>query len=516
LLASTLSGLALLTVAWPLTHMSVAAFGEDENTQRLSVVIELEENFTLAEAEVEMEHYERYFTERKADYGFDHIANRFDPRGGRISLYWDGSRSREQHKAVEDDVRKSLVPRPGHRMRLWSDESGSNERNKNIVTFRLVGPDSEELARLGEEAVRLLERVDGLTGISQPDNQGQSQLRVQFDSDLAQGFGISPDTALQNIAWALRGWQLPRYQEQGREVPLIIEYDDEEVAGLDTLRELEIYAQDSAVPLSSFAQFAFARGERRIERRNGQTSFTIQARVQDTMRQKELSEAGYAALRGLELPRGYAIGEEDLVAQRQEQELQTLLFALVLGLLLSYIVMAILFESLLLPFAVMFTVPYAMLGAFWTLYVTRTPMDSVGWIGMIILGGVVAKNGIVLVDCVQRLRDGGLERSAAVLQGGALRLRPVLMTALATVLGLVPMAVAEPPSDGIDYRALATLLAGGLSVTTIFTLWVVPLAYTLSDDAWNAVGLWVRTVLHVVNARRAGADHLAGEPTSLS
>ena len=238
------------------------------------------------------------------------------------------------------------------------------------------------------------------------------------------------------------------------------------------------------------------------------------------MRQKELSDAGYAALQGLELPRGYALGAEDLVGQRQEEELKELLYALLLGLLLSYIVMAILFESLLLPFAVMFTVPYAMLGAFWTLYLTETPMDSVGWIGIIILGGVVAKNGIVLVDCVQRLRDDGMPRREAVLRGSALRLRPVLMTALATVLGLIPMAVAEPASDGIDYRALATLIAGGLSVTTVFTLWVVPLAYTLCDDLWRAIGAAVGGSLHLFVARRRAravplAAHLA-EPTSLS
>lgn len=500
-----LYGAALLSVLWPVTHMSVAAFGEDENTQRMNVMIELEDNFTLAQAEVEMEYYEHFFTERQAQYGYDHLANRFDPRSGRISLYWNGTRSREQHQEVERDIRTNLAARAGHTVRFGGDEGAANERNKNMVTFRLVGPDSEELARLGQQAAKLLERVPGLSSVSLSEGEGQSQVRVQFDSDLAQGFGIAPNAALENIAWALRGWQLPRYQEEGREVPLIIEYDEQDVAGLGTLRDLEIFNGTSSVPLSSFASFEFARGERRIERRNGQTSFSVQARVEDPMRQKELSDAGYAALQGLELPRGYALGAEDLVGQRQEAELKELVYALLLGLLLSYIVMAILFESLLLPFAVMFTVPYAMLGAFWTLYLTKTPMDSVGWIGIIILGGVVAKNGIVLVDCVRRLRDGGLDRREAVLRGSALRLRPVLMTALATVLGLIPMAVAEPASEGIDYRALATLIAGGLSVTTVFTLWVVPLAYTLCDDLWRAIGSAVSASLHLFVARRRAA-----------
>jgi multidrug efflux pump subunit AcrB len=458
--ASILAVLVVASVVWPCTHMTVGAFGEDDNTSRLSVQVDLEENFTLAESEHEMSYYEDFFQARKDRFHFDHLANRFDPRSGRISLYWDKALPRDQYNEVEREVRETLVARPGHRVRLARDEGANVDRSKTMVSFRLVGPDSEELEHLGELAVAELEKIPGLSGVTVPDTAAQSQVRVALDSDLAQGFGISPQTALQNIAWALRGWQLPRYQEEGREIPLIIEYDDEQVAGLETLKDLDVFTGSSTVPLSSFAQFSFARGTRSIHRRNGQTSFTIEARVDDPLRQKELSDAGYTLLKGLDLPRGYSVGEEDLVSSRQQEEFGQILFALGLALVLAYIVMAILFESFLLPFAVMFTVPYGIVGSLWTLYVTQTAMDSVGWIGMVILVGVVVKNGIVLIDCIQRLRDEGVERAQAVLQGSAMRVRPVLMTAIATVMGLIPMALQEPASEGIDYRALATWRRG--------------------------------------------------------
>lgn len=486
ILASLAAFLAALSAAWPQTHMHVTPFGEDENTGRLSVFVELEENFTLAEAEQEMSHYEEFFAERRDKYRYDHLADRFDLRSGRITLYWDIGLARDEYKAIEREVRENLVARPGHRLRFGGEDQ-VDARDKNVVTFRMVGPDSEQLGRIGERAIKTLETIPGLHGVQTRENEAQSQVRVVFDSDIAQGFGITPNAALQNIAWALRGWQLPRYQEEDREIPLIIEYDDQQVAGLGTLRDLDVFGGQSAVPLSSFAQFQFAHGERAIERRNGQTSYTITARVDDPLRQKELSDAGYAALKSLDLPRGYSVGEEDLVGTRQEQELTEILFAFALAMVLAYIVMAILFESFLLPFTVMFTVPYGMVGAFWTLYLTGTAMDSVGWIGVIILVGVVVKNGIVLIDCVQRLRDEGIERSEAVLRGCALRVRPVLMTALATVIGLIPIMIAEPASEGIDYRALATCVAGGLAVSTVFTLWVVPLAYVLFDDFTKAI-----------------------------
>ena len=506
LAASCLAGLVLLSQLWPQTHMNVAAFGQEGNTSRLNVAIDLEENFTLAQSEGEMEHYERWFLARKSAWAFDHIANRFDTRSGRITLYWDNAVPRERYDALERSVREELVARPGHRVRLWSDEGEADERSRNVVTFRLVGPSSEELERIGERAIDILERVPGLSSVSVPEGAAQSQVRVVFDDDVAQGLGVSAQTALQNIAWALRGWMLPRYQEEGREVPLIIEYDSEKVAGLDTLKELDIWNGESSVPLSTFSHFQFAQGSRSIQRRGGQTTYTLQARVDDTLRQKELSDAGYVALQQLDLPRGYSIGEEDLVGRRQEQEFQELFKALLLAMVLSYIVMAVLFESLLMPFVVMFTVPYAIVGAFWTLYLTGTAMDSVGYIGIIILVGVVAKNGIVLIDCVQRLRVAGQSRTDAVLNGSALRIRPVLMTALTTVMGLIPMALQEPASDGIDYRALATCVAGGLSVSTILTLWVVPLAYVLCDDLAQILILQAkRAIAQLTVRRRAGA-----------
>jgi HAE1 family hydrophobic/amphiphilic exporter-1 len=168
--------------------------------------------------------------------------------------------------------------------------------------------------------------------------------------------------------------------------------------------------------------------------------------------------------------------------------------------------MGILFESLLLPFSVLFTIPLAIVGSLWTLYLTGTAMDSVGWIGIIILIGVVVNNGIVLIDRIHGLRAEGMDRSQAVLVGTVQRVRPILMTALTTVIGLLPMTIAEPPSDGIDYRALATCVAGGLTVSTFFTLWVVPLAYTLFDDLGHALSEQVRWALRP--ARRARAARI--------
>jgi HAE1 family hydrophobic/amphiphilic exporter-1 len=149
---------------------------------------------------------------------------------------------------------------------------------------------------------------------------------------------------------------------------------------------------------------------------------------------------------------------------------------------LVFLLMGILFESFVLPVSVLFTIPFAVVGSYWTLWLSGTALDSVGWIGIIVLVGVVVNNGIVLVDRITQLRREGVERFTAVVEGCAQRVRPILMTALTSVCGLIPMALSEPRGESIDYRALATCVAGGLTASTLFTLWVVPLAYTLIDD----------------------------------
>jgi HAE1 family hydrophobic/amphiphilic exporter-1 len=313
-------------------------------------------------------------------------------------------------------------------------------------------------------------------------------VRLQIDREAAATYGVTSNAAIQSLTWALRGAALPRFQDVDRELPLIIEYDEEEVAGLDTIRDLSVFTATSVVPLSAFGEIEFQPGAGQIHRWNGKITFNIQARVKDPSRQMELVKAGYAALQALELPRGFSLGMDDSAVTRQAEEVNELTNALLLSVVLIFLLMGILFESLLLPISVLTTIPFAILGALWTIYLTGTTMDTVGFIGLIILVGVVVNNGIVLIDKIHRSRGSTANRTEAVLAGSAARVRPILMTALTTVFGLLPMALGEATNNGIDYRALATCVAGGLVISTFFTLWIVPLAYTVMDDLTHILG----------------------------
>lgn len=487
--ATALSILCVLSVVIPVQHMKVAAFGQDENRTRYAFQVVLEDNFTLAQASAEMQRYEDLLEPRRAEYGFDHLAARFSRTGGQIRLFFDHPQSKQHFERLTRELEHGLPRFPGHKLSFSESDSGGGggggAPQAREVSFLLQGPSSEELARLAPEAAALLAGVPGLSSVAPPLENERRQVRLELDQELAQKLGVNSQAALQNVAWALRGFQLAPFQEPGREVPLIIEYDGTGDAGLSTLRRLEIFNGQSAVPLSSIATLGFEEGQRTIYRHNGQATLTLRAKLDNPANAQEAYRSGLRALEALDLPRGFAVARQDSVLERQEAEMSTLLAALGLALVLVFIVMAITFESLLLPLAIIGTVPlYAGVGAYWTLYLTGTAMNSVGWIGIIILVGVAVRNGVVLIDRIQQLRDEdpALERSAAVIEGAHNRVRPILMTTLTAVLGLIPMALTEPPGESIDYRALATCIAGGLSVSAVLTLWVVPLAYTLLDD----------------------------------
>ncbi|MFT7540815.1 MAG: multidrug efflux pump subunit AcrB [Gammaproteobacteria bacterium] len=484
LMATFLAVLAFLSILIPMSAVELTPFGSDASNDSIDFRVEYNANLLLGEALDEAMVYEEFLETKRDEWGFAHWSSRVDNSDVRFTLHWEELREKEEADATLRDLRAEVPQISGHTLKFYDgDDAGSTSRE--FAFFSIQGPEARELEALGQEAVRILKGVPGILEVSTSLEDAPDQISVQIDRDLAQGFEVTADTIQQSISWVLRGFPLPRFQEGGRDVPFLIEFDSEEIAGIPTLRDLSVFRPGGdSVPLSSFANLGFEKASRSIERRDGRITFPLIAKVEDPIRILAITRAGEEALAtGLTLPRGFSLGSEDSAIRRQQQETSQLMQAMWLGVVLVFLLMAVLFESLLLPFSVLFTVPFAVAGAWWTLLITGIPMDTVGWIGMIILAGVVVNNGIVLIDRIHCLRATGIARAAAVIQGCAQRVRPVMMTALTTVCGLFPMIIAPaPPGDAIDYRALATIVAGGLIASTVFTLWVVPLAYTVLDD----------------------------------
>jgi len=192
--------------------------------------------------------------------------------------------------------------------------------------------------------------------------------------------------------------------------------------------------------------------------------------------------------------------------EQQEQQNQQMIVNLLLALALIYLVMAALFESIAHPIAILMSIPFALFGAVWFDFLTGTPFGLMSQIGLLILMGIVVKNGIVLVDHVNQLRREGLGRADAIIQGGRERLRPILMTAATAILGLVPLAAGNSGIGGAYYYPLARTVIGGLTTSTILTLVILPFIYTLVDD----VAVWLQQVWRLGTAAGARAPAATG------
>ena len=197
----------------------------------------------------------------------------------------------------------------------------------------------------------------------------------------------------------------------------------------------------------------------------------------------------------LSLPRGYE-WEEASASVETRGQLDEIMQAVPLVVVLLFLMMGVLFESVIVPGAILITIPFAIFGAFWTLFLCGGTFDVMAGIGLVLLIGVVVNNGIVLLDSIEKLRRDGMERQQAILEGTRLRLRPIFMTAATTVFGLLPMAVfgESTSGEGISYVSMSIAVSGGLAFCTFFTAFSVPLLYTFLEDFAN----WLRGVRHVI------------------
>jgi len=258
------------------------------------------------------------------------------------------------------------------------------------------------------------------------------------------------------------------------------------------------------VPLSSVTDPRFLKSAkviRRIDKRLARTITLELAEGQEEATRGRL----FALAKAIDLPEGVSFGES---AQRRgpDEDLAAMGFAAVLSIVFIYLLMGFLFESFILPLSILPTIPLAGIGVVWIHLLTGRNIDFLGMVGLVLLIGVVVNNGIVLVDYVNRLRHEGVVRREAMLLATSRRFRPIMMTALTTICGMIPLTLGPPSTIGLSYKSFGLTLIGGLTTATFLTLLVVPIFYTLFDDLSTRV---TATIRRARRARRPAAAETA-------
>ena len=402
-------------------------------------------------------------------------------------------------KEMKERVKEALPVLPGTRI-VFGDDDQETGGDSMFFRVRFYGEDSERLAEFAKRAETRIAGVGGVADIRSTEETPRKEVVVRPRVEEAARLGITPRDLAEIFGFTLGGRPLRRFQTEEREAEVLLTMSQKDVSRVEDLENFTLMS-DGGVPilLGDLADFEIVERSRAIRRVDRKAVATLRAAYEG----EEWDDARAAIeeeLDAMALPAGYSWSFGDRIS-RQDTDLQTMAVNYLLALLLIYIVMAAQFESLIHPLAILISIPYALWGASWTLLFTNSPFNLMAQIGMLILMGIVVKNGIVLIDHVNKLRREGMDRSEALLVGGRDRLRPILMTAGATMLALFPMAVGRTGLDGLYYFPLARAVIGGLAASTVLTLVILPFFYTLLDD----LAAWARRVWQLSGERTVPA-----------
>lgn len=394
-------------------------------------------------------------------------------------------------KELEAELTAAFADIAGADIQIISMGAGFSSGSPIQIGIR--GQEHEVLQQLAEEVAWLVSNVEGTYNVETSQDAGRPEIQVDIKRDMLHLYGLSYGQIMQHVNLAFNGQVATRYREGGGEYDVRIIFPEENRATIADLETLLIpTATGQLVPLGTVAELKQVKGPVAITRENQQRQVNVTSQIAGRDLYSVSSEIR-AMLANLSLPDGY-----DFVMGGQttdmEETFTDLGIALFFAIFLVYVVMAVQFESAFYPFVVMFSMPTMIIGVLLGLFITRTPISMMVLIGLIMLAGIVVNNAIILIDYVNQLRERGLKRNEAIVEAGPARLRAILMTTITTLLGMLPMALGY--GEGSEQSApLAITIIFGLITSSIFTLFFVPVMYTLIDDtgSWFKRKLFRRT-----------------------
>ncbi len=362
-------------------------------------------------------------------------------------------------------------------------EGGGGMGGASTVDVEVYGYDFEATDRLAREIQAKMLEDGGCSQVLLSRDEYIPEYQVDFDRTKLAVNGLNSTTAAAYLSAAMNGSTQSFYREDGDEYDIRVRYAPEFRTSIEDIENILVYNNmGSAVRIKDLGTVIEAQMPPSIERKNRERVITVSGIVADGMALSDVVEMTEQTLVDTEIPSELRVRIGGSYEDQQET-FGDLIMLLVMIVILVYIVMASQFESFMSPFVIMFSIPFAFVGVFIGLVVTGTPLGVMGLIGVLILMGIVVKNGIVLIDYTILMRERGIDVVEATVIAAKSRLRPILMTTLTTVLGMIPMAVGQGEGSEM-WRSLGMVVAWGLSISTLVTLVIIPTVY-VSTASWQ-------------------------------
>ncbi|MFI3269059.1 MAG: efflux RND transporter permease subunit [Rikenellaceae bacterium] len=396
----------------------------------------------------------------------------------------DSSTERERSiYEISDLFREQLDEIP--EVRSYTVIPGGNQGSMSgaaEINVKVFGYDMDETNHIANDLKAKIGKIDGIRDVELSRDELRPEYNVVFDRKKLSYYGMNYYTVAYFVRNRINGLTASQYREDGEEYDIVVRYAEEHRTSIEDIEQITLYSSmGEAVKLRDVAKVEEVFAAPSIERENRQRVIMVDGSLGAGVPLSAVITKINEIIADYPTPDGISI-EIGGTIEDQQDAFADLLLLFLLIVILVYIVMATQFESMLFPFIIMFTIPLAFTGVILALYISSTPLSLIALIGAIMLVGIVTKNGIVMVDYMNLLIERGSDITRAVVDGGKSRLRPVLMTSFTTILGMMPMALGTGAGSE-TWQPMGIAVIGGLTFSTILTLLVIPLFYSLMVGA---------------------------------
>jgi HAE1 family hydrophobic/amphiphilic exporter-1 len=450
-------------------------------------LIELERTIAQVEAIVDEEIPEARLV--VSDYGDKTGIEGADNPGGnqgrvRVELVPVDERTRSQQE-ITTSILEALTVVPGANIRQVREDPLSPDGETGLIV-QIYGFDQDVKKALAEQAMANIRDIDGIVSVFSSADQGRPELRVEMDRERISRVGMTTSQVATALSNSVQGDIATTFVDEGIEFEVLVEVDPIERAQSTALQDLQIQTPTGEwMPLKNLATINRYTGPSNIIRINQERMVELEAEL-GALDLKTASEEVNAALSSINWPEGYRY-ELGGSSEEQQESFGFLMIAFLIAGILTYMVMASQFESLVEPLIIIVTIPLALTGVLLMLWITSTPVSVTAMVGLVLLTGIVVNNGIVMIDYIKILQSRGQSRFDAIVNGASRRLRPILMTALTTILAMVPLAL-QLGAGAETWSPMARAVIGGLFMSTLLMLFAVPCMYYVINSFVEKAG----------------------------
>lgn len=383
---------------------------------------------------------------------------------------------------IVEEIDEKIGVIPGVKTTVAAQSSMMNMGGGSAIYITVKGDEFEQLEQISNDLMNVIKNVSGTKNVTSSISEAVPQVEIRM-KETGASYGLTTYQVANAIKGVVEGKTATKYKFNGEEIDVILEGEGLYEESLSNLEQIYITTPTGAnIPLELVSEISMGLGPIQLNRENQSRVVSVSADLAGRDLGAVTADIN-AGIAGLNIPDGYIIesaGQDEMM----NEAFGDLLLALALAVLLVYMILASQFESLLNPFIIMFSTPLAFAGGLLGLFISGRTLNITSMIGFILLAGIVVNNAIVLIDYINTRRKAGEERNEAVLNAGPIRLRPILMTTLTTVLGLVPMTLGI--GEGAELSSsMGTVVIAGLSLSTLLTLVFIPVVYTIFDDRSN-------------------------------